>query len=255
MKRIGLLPAAVVLSVACAGDAPVPGERSGQAAGAIDTTAGAAPSIPAEPPAPGTLPPVADPAPRSFVFLRHRADGGADTVGFEHFAREAGLVSGELRPAEGGRVVYRAWLSADARVETVELEAWAANAPAGAEPVETARGTFAGDSLIGTVRQRGTTTETRVGTARGAIPYLSPSVGLMEQVVRRARALGGDTVEVPMFLLRSAGNTFLGTVEWVTPDSLILRVGASEGHLVVDADLRILHGTNPAAGTSFARIR
>jgi len=253
MKRTTLLTLAACLVTACGGDAPPPGETASASADTAALPGSSEPS--SEATMPGTLPAVADPSPRTFVFLRHGASGAVDTMGFEHFAREAGVLTGELRSPGGPRTAYRAELTADARVQSVELRGWPAGAPADAEPAEVARGTFRGDSLIGTARQGGVSTATRVGTARGAIPYLSPSVGLMEQVLRRARVLGGDTVQVPIFLLRGAGNTFLGTVVRAGPDSLILSVGGSQGHLIVDGDLRILRGTNPAAGTSFTRIR
>ncbi|MBA1993675.1 hypothetical protein, partial [Escherichia coli] len=77
---------------------------------------------------------------------------------------------------------------------------------------------FRSDSVIVENVSGDSTTTTRYGTQVGAVPYVNPSVAIAEQIVRRARVLGGGpqaqpvgSVPIPVFVAGTGGQTVVAT--------------------------------------------
>jgi hypothetical protein len=96
--------------------------------------------------------------------------------------------------------------------------------------------------------------------ARGALTRLNQSVALLEQMVRRASAVGGDAAEIP--LLVENGETTRATVTRPHPDSATIAFPAVESlgrpatvlRLRVDRDGRVLGGGIPERNLVIERV-
>jgi len=98
----------------------------------------------------------------------------------------------------------------------------------------------------------------RIGMPKGTLPIMGSSVAFLEQLVRRARVVGGDSVSIPVMLLGAQASLDLLTVIRNGSDSVVL-VGPDGNltnglHLTVDEQGRILGGVIPLSGTRIARI-
>ncbi|HET9707908.1 MAG TPA: hypothetical protein VFP39_06370, partial [Gemmatimonadales bacterium] len=94
---------------------------------------------------------------------------------------------------------------------------------------------------------------TRVGMPKGTLPLLGTSVAFLEQLLRRARAVGGDSVTIPVMQVGAQASLDVFTVIQNGADSVVL-VGADGNpalglHLAVDGQGRILGGVIPASGS------
>lgn len=94
---------------------------------------------------------------------------------------------------------------------------------------------------------------TRVGMPKGTLPLLGTSVAFLEQLLRRARAVGGDSVTIPVMQVGAQASLTVFTVIQNGPDSVVLV--AADGnqamglHLAVDGQGRILGGVIPVSGS------
>jgi len=98
----------------------------------------------------------------------------------------------------------------------------------------------------------------RIGMPKGTLPIMGSSVAFLEQLVRRARVVGGDSVSIPVMLLGAQASLDLLTVIRNGSDSVVL-VGPDGNltnglHLAVDEQGRILGGVIPLSGTRIAGI-
>jgi len=98
----------------------------------------------------------------------------------------------------------------------------------------------------------------RIGMPKGTLPIMGSSVAFLEQLVRRARVVGGDSVSIPVMLLGAQASLDLLTVIRNGSDSVVF-VGPDGNltnglHLAVDEQGRILGGVIPLSGTRIARI-
>ena len=187
-------------------------------------------------------------ATHSFVLLM-----GADTFAVESFTRSPTALEGELSGPALGRIGYRAELGPAATTTALTLRAWPSGATADAPPLQRVGVRFAADSAIVEVRTAAGEQVQRLPTEPDAIAFVNPSFALAEQVVLRARALGGDTVRVPIFLLQG-GQTLRATVARIGPDSVSLSMSGTEVRLAVAADGRVLGGRVPAQNLTFHRV-
>lgn len=195
---------------------------------------------------------------KSVFLIRH----GADTVATEALSRTATELTGTItfHRAEAVSEWYRAVVGPDGTVPLLEV-----NVRQGldtglvrARVSQRTRAIFRGDSVaVDDMRDDGL--DTRVlPTQVGALPYLNLSFGLLEQAVRRAAAVGGQSVKVPFFNLSgtaksSGGATLVGTVSRIGADSVTLDLGNVEFRMRVDPAGRLLGGGIPAQGLSFQR--
>ena len=178
---------------------------------------------------------------------------GTVTLASERFQRSPGALAAELTTPIGVRVAYAARLRPDASVSFIDVREHAPGAPAGDPPMQHSTGTFEGDSALLSLNRGGDTQVARRATTRGVVPYIDPSPSLMEQIVRRARALGGRRADVPVWLPSGGGQNATATVEFTATDSVRLRMGGTEVLLHVDADGRVLGGSIPSQGLTLER--
>ena len=111
---------------------------------------------------------------------------GNDTVAVERFTRAADRLEGDVAVRGRALIRYAARLAADGSVPSLEFRVWGWGAPDSAAPLQHGSVAVTGDSA-------------RVQAfAGGAAVILNPSAALTEQLLMRARALGGrDSVTVP----------------------------------------------------------
>lgn len=99
---------------------------------------------------------------------------------------------------------------------------------------------------------------TRVGMPPGTLPVMQTSVAFLEQLVRRARVVGGDSVSLPVMVLGAEASLDVLTMIANGSDSVVL-VGADGNlangvHLALDQQGRILGGLIPISGTRILRV-
>ena len=92
----------------------------------------------------------------------------------------------------------------------------------------------------------------RIVGPRGAVPFVNLSGQTLELVLRRARAMGGDRVFVPLLL--GGGQSLPVRVTWVGADSVVLTVGGADIRARTDRDGRFLGATIPSQGALFDRL-
>ncbi|HEX8244267.1 MAG TPA: hypothetical protein VF541_12240, partial [Longimicrobium sp.] len=180
---------------------------------------------------------------------------GGDTIAVERFARTPSGVDGELGVKGSARVVYTAQTAPDAGVTAIDVRVWPLTAPDTAPPMQRVTLVFAGDSAVATVAGSGAAAGLVVHGARGAIPVVvNPSAVLMEQILMRARALGGrDSATVPVIVPGSA-QTAAARVRWLGADSAVLSLGGVEARIRTDARGRLLGAAVPSQQLTIERV-
>lgn len=253
MRAMALVP--FLLAAACGGtpEAPVvpaPDSttvrdmRSRDSAAARDAAAAgdAAAAAPARAAAP------ASPAEGRFLLVQ-----GVNPLATEDFRRTAGGFEADLQPSGGQPgLSYQARVTPQALIDSMTIEM---STPAG----ETQRLVLtleeSGDSALVHYTQWEADSAVRrtVGTQAGAIFYLNPSPSIMEQIVRRARTLGGDSVGVPLFMPVGPGSTAVASVTFPHPDSAVTSVGGVAIRMRVDEEGRLLGGVVPSQQLTIER--
>jgi hypothetical protein len=176
---------------------------------------------------------------------------GRDTVAIERYTREATQLSGVtlFRPA-GLRFEWVVTLGPDGGARRLTTAVHAATAAADAVPQQTGLFVWTADSVFADVHpgQGG-----RYATPRGSLPYLNPSMAMLEQIVRTARRTSPPRTAVPVFM--TAGGRSL-EVEVRTPraDTVTVVFAGLEFALVVDREGRIRSGRLPAQDVTFQRL-
>src|SRR5690606_652493 len=122
----------------------------------------------------------------------------------------------------------------------------------GTEPRQRAEFSFEGDSVIVIINPGPAARVQRLGTRAGALPFINPSFALIEQAIRRARVLGGDSTVVPLLAV-SGGQTFDALVLRAGTDSVEVRIGAAAAHFRMDAAGLLVSGPVPAQGLVLER--
>jgi len=89
----------------------------------------------------------------------------------------------------------------------------------------------------------------RVGMPTGTLPLLGNSVAFLEQLLRRAKVVGGDSVSIPVMLVGAQASLAVMTVIRNGSDSVVI-VGPDGNwdaglHLAVDPQGRIVGGAIP----------
>ena len=200
-----------------------------------------------------TLVPRLLPAQQGDAFVLLLASG--DTIAVERITRTADRLAGELlMPSAGVRFSYTATLAPDATVTRLENALRPAAAERTAPPQQSAVITFQGDSAIAVVTQGDRSVTQRLGSRQGALPFINPSFALVEQLVRRAFVIGGDSVSVPTFLVQG-GQTLSVSIRRLGSDSVIVDLaGGAPARLAVGAAGEITGGAVPAQGLRIVRV-
>jgi len=92
----------------------------------------------------------------------------------------------------------------------------------------------------------------RIAVPRGAVPFVNLSGLSLELMLRRARAVGGDSADVPLLL--GSGGSLAARVRRVSADSATITVGGVDLHARTDAEGRLLGAVVPTQGVVFERL-
>lgn len=120
---------------------------------------------------------------------------GQDTLLIEQFTIDGQRVSGTMRDPTGSAVEYDATYGANGLESSMRVTMRAADAAA--PPIVWAF-TIRGDSVFAETTRADSTVRSGDTIARGALPYMSPSMGLMSMVARSARTAIGDSGQVTL---------------------------------------------------------
>lgn len=178
----------------------------------------------------------------------YAAVSGQDTA-WQYVIRSPGHFQTDLLiPKQGASVKIAAVADSGALVRLLDLDVWMF--PAGATDAKWTHlqhGTYelAADSVLGIARgERGEQSQ-RFPAAPGSIIFQWNYVALLEQLVLRARTLGGSTAEVPAYFFGTAGFTLSATVRFPPgTDSAIVSLGQSEYRVLLDKYNRIESATS-----------
>lgn len=199
--------------------------------------------VEAQRPAPTSAPPVLV-APGVFLAI-----AGDDTVAVERVTTAGDSAVADLRiPRLGARLRQTFVPGERGLLARYVLDAFAPNAPLAASPVQRIAFRFDGDTL----RVQGAAPPV-LPIARGTLPWLNPSLALVEQIVRRARTLGGDSALVPMLNVTGA-QRFTAVVTRVGADSVAVTFPDVQMRLAVAADGRVTGGIVPAQRVRIQRL-
>ena len=183
--------------------------------------------------------------------VRHRQD----TVAIERFTRTATRLEGTLtlRNRKMTTERYSAVVAPDGTLPLIEvtIREGADSGTVKARIVQRARVIFKEDSAaVDEIGEAGLATRV-FGTEAGAVPYLNLSFALLEQAVRRARAVDGGS-RVPFFNL-GGGQTLVARITPLAGDSLRLDIGDTRIHLRFDGQGKLLGGRIPVQDVVFER--
>jgi len=201
-------------------------------------------------PAPAVQPQPVHAAAEEVTFILRQ---GAAAVITERSRRVDDRLEAELTITGGPRVAFEARLLSDASVSRIAVRQFAAGTPAAGAPAMESTATFEGGTVRLTMTQ-GETTETLEREAvPGSVVFINPSPALMEQIVRRARAMGVERAEVPIWIAAEGGQNAVAVVEFTAADAARLTLGDTEIVIQTDARGRLLGGSVPAQALTIER--
>ena len=162
---------------------------------------------------------------RAFVVIHD-----ADTLVTERISRSADRVESDfVNSAQGMRIAMTMTLAPDGLVKRAEATVRLASGAPDAPPLQYVTMTFEPDAvLVRTVADDAAPAQ-RIPLPEGALPFLNLSVATAEQIFIRARSLGGERAQVPIFAVMG-GKIATASVVW-----------GESGHAVLSlegADLR-----------------
>jgi uncharacterized protein len=171
----------------------------------------------------------------TFVVLRT-----TDTLGIERVTRSADRLEGDfLERLQGVRIRYAATLGSGATM--TRFESWVSR---GSDSTSLNHAVLQEQRDTMLVELGGGRTQ-RIPTRPNALVYINPLPSLLEQALLRARALGGASVEVPLFAAAGGATTPLG-VTWVGTDSARLTLGAVTMNAALGRDGQLMGLSVPA---------
>lgn len=190
----------------------------------------------------------ASPSQGRFLMVRNDAP-----VATEEFHRTAGGFDADLEIPGQVQVSYQARVTAEALIDSLAVELTSLAGGEAQRMVLTLEPS--GDSAIVrfTEWEGDSTVQRSAGTRADALFYVNPSPSMMEQIVRRARVQGGDSVSVPIFMMTGAGQTADVQVTFPTADSAVATVGGVSIRMRVDDEGSFLGGTVPVQGLTIER--
>ena len=210
------------------------------------TPARETPPTPAPAPAPARAAEPAPPATPAEVTVGFVVTRNADTLASERYTRTASRVSGELLIAGAGiRQTYGMTLRPSGTVARFESAAYRVSAPT--EPLQAVVARF--DSTGAMIESGGQTTP--LDAPAGTIPFINLSAAVIEQILLRAKAIGGPAADVPVLVMAGGQNTTAG-VRWLGADSAVINLGP-ELRVHVSPTGELLGGVVPSQAVYFIR--
>lgn len=164
-------------------------------------------------------------------------------IATESFTRTDGRLETRMDVTGQGIMESVSTLNPDATVSRIELRVLPADSP-DAEPLQTVAADFGADSVryeqpIGT--EQGAT-----AASEGTLPYLNPSPAYMEQILRRARAIGGAEVTVQVWIPGPGGGQVTPAEVTFADEGSTLVLGPATVEVETDEAGRLLGAEVPA---------
>ena len=172
-------------------------------------------------------------------------------VATEEFTRTDDTL--ETAMAVPGRALIEtdATLAGDGIVERLEIRVLPPGSPE-AEPLQTTAAEFRSDSVF--VEQPIGTSAAAQPAVLGTVPFMNPSPSHIEQMLRRARALGGSNVTVQIWIpTEGAGQVAPAQIAFNDDGSATLSLGSVIFELQTDEEGRVLSGEVPSQGLVIER--
>ena len=175
---------------------------------------------------------------------------GETVVFTERFTRTPTRLETEITAVNGNRAAVVAELAPDASVRRLEVR----QPGAGGALATVATAEFAADSVTIRLTQGDSVRTVRQAAARGAVTYVNPSMALLEQAVRRARAIGGSPVQVPLWIPGGGGGQERSATVTFEGQRARVSLGPVELILDLDADNNVQGATVPSQGLTVTRV-
>ncbi|MDQ3522022.1 MAG: hypothetical protein M3434_06780 [Gemmatimonadota bacterium] len=128
------------------------------------------------------------------TFVLHMTHGAIR----EQFTRTPEKLQAERLDPNGFRQTILMTLKPDASAAHLEVLSYAPGSLRTSQPVQRSVLVLRGDSAIAQTAQGDTVLPARAEHVRGGMPYVYPSVAALEQLIRRARRIGGIRVRLPL---------------------------------------------------------
>lgn len=170
----------------------------------------------------------------------------------ERFSRTPERLESELAAEGQERLVQELQLNPDASVRRMEVRIYEAGAQPGAQPAERLVITFDGDSATAEGTEGGQTQRQRFAAPGGPVPIpVEESAVMLEQVLMRARKIGGEQVQVP--IISGEGEIVNLSVTFTGPGQARVEAEGTRLDLRTDAQGRLLSGSNEGGNLTIRR--
>ncbi|MEO8450129.1 MAG: alpha/beta hydrolase [Gemmatimonadota bacterium] len=178
---------------------------------------------------------------------------GTEPLTAERLTRSTGrLESDFLSRQQAIRVGMVMTTGADGLVSRLETSIRHASDSATAPPMQQVAMTFARDTLILSIGSGTAATVQRLGMAPGTMPFVNLSAAVMEQLLIRAKVLGGGTATIPLFAV-AGGQMLTALVRWIGTDTAVVAIGAAELRANVSPSGQLLGAMVPSSNVRFVR--
>lgn len=187
-----------------------------------------------------------------------RAESGAfvvsalgDTIAVERFERQGEHVTGTLLfKLARLRFDYALDLAADGTVRHMQNKVRPGSAALASAPTQSAELDWQRDSVIADITPGGVQ---RIASKPGSMPYLNPSIALLELIVRRGLAHTPPLDTVPVFAV-AGGRTLSAALHVVNPESVTVAMGSATFELRIRRDGSLVSGGVPGQMVVFKRV-
>ncbi len=172
-------------------------------------------------------------------------------VASEAFTRSDDVLETEMTIPGQALIVTEATVTEGAVVDRLEIRVMPPGSP-DADPLQSTAAQFANDSVH--VEEPIGSEPMSQPAVRGTVPFLNPSPAHLEQILRRARALGGNNVTVQVWVpAQGPGQVVAGQVAFHDDDTATLSLGSVAFELETDDVGRLLGGAVPSQGLTIER--
>lgn len=173
-----------------------------------------------------------------------------DTIALERYERTGDHLSGVLVFRLAAlRFDYRVAFAPGGTVRDMQSLVRPASASLSTAPTQSALMTWYGDSVLADITPGRLE---RLKSRPGSIPYINPSIALLEVIVRRALANTPPLDTVPVFAV-AGGRTIPARLQFVNPESVVVSMGSAAFELRIARDGTLLSGGVPAQRVVFHR--
>lgn len=177
-----------------------------------------------------------------------------DTVQIEKFTRTPTRLDADLAAKGGIRQVFSNRISADGRLGTLTMAAFAPGARADAAPMARGEISIEGDSAMASISVGGQPAAMqRMLSSAIAQPIVNSSIAAFEAMIVVAKRGGADESIASIFLA-SGGQTIPVRFTGLKTDSVTATVGPTTMWFVTDSTGRVMRAGVPAQGATISRV-